>query len=109
MVIVQINYCYRGARAEREQRYTDELAAKFLKVDGLNWKIWLDSPDEPRVGGIYLFDDRAAADAYLAGPIVAGLRASPDVHDLECRVFDVRERMSEITRAPITRRAAAAE
>ena len=27
MVIVQINYCYRGARADREKRYTDELAA----------------------------------------------------------------------------------
>ena len=109
MVIVQINYCYRGARADREQRYTDELAAKFLKVAGLDWKIWLELPDEPRVGGIYLFEDRAAADAYLAGPIVAGLRANPEVYDLECRVFNVRERMSEITRAPVARRAAAAE
>jgi hypothetical protein len=109
MVILQINYCYRNVtRAERETRYTDALAAKFLKVDGLNWKIWLDSPDEPRVGGIYLFDSRAAAEAYLAGPIVAGLRASPEVHELECRIFDVRERMSEITRAPIAWPAAVA-
>ena len=38
MVIAQINYCYRGARADREKRYTDELAAKFLKVGGLNWE-----------------------------------------------------------------------
>jgi hypothetical protein len=74
-----------------------------------DWKIWLDSPDEPRVGGIYLFESRAAADAYLAGPIVAGLRNNSEVFNLECRVFDVRERMSEITRAPIGHRAAAAE
>ena len=110
MVIVQINYCYQNiTRAEREPRYTDALAAKFLNVEGLNWKIWLDAPDEPRVGGIYLFDDRAAADAYLAGPIVTSLRSNPEVFNLECRVFDVRDRMSEITRAPIGQRAAAAE
>ena len=110
MVIVQINACYRHVtRAEREARYTDALAAKFLNIEGLNWKIWLDSPDEPRVGGIYLFENRAAADAYVGGPIVASLRNNPEVFNLEIRVFDVRERMSEITRAPIGRRAAAAE
>ena len=110
MVIVQINYCYQNiTRAEREPRYTDALAAKFLNIEGLNWKIWLDSPDEPRVGGIYLFESRAAADAYLAGPIVAALHNNPEVFNLEWYVFDVRERMSEITRAPIGHRAAAAE
>jgi hypothetical protein len=110
MVIVQINACYQNVtRAEREARYTDALAAKFRNIEGLNWKIWLDSPDEPRIGGIYLFESRAAADAYLAGPLVAALRSNPEVFNLEIHTFDVRERMSELTRAPIGHRAAAAE
>lgn len=102
MVILQINYCYRNmTRAQWEQRYTDETAQKFLAVDGLQWKIWLDSPDEPRVGGIYLFATRAQAEAYLSGPIVARMRANPDVEHLETRIFDVRDRMSAITHAPV--------
>ena len=56
MVILQVNYCYKNMTREQwEQRYTDATAQKFLSVDGLQWKIWLDGEGEPRVGGIYLF------------------------------------------------------
>jgi hypothetical protein len=34
---------------------------------------------EHGAGGIYLFESEAAAQAYLAGPIVAELKASPAV------------------------------
>ena len=110
MFVVQINYSYRNAtRAEWETRYTDDRAKQFLAVDGLQWKIWIDAPDEPRVGGIYLFATRAQAEAYLAGPIVARLRASPDVENLDARIFAVRDRMSAITRAPVPGLAAIAQ
>lgn len=102
MFVLQINYCYKNlSRAEWETRYTDERAQQFLDVDGLQWKIWIDSSDEPRVGGIYLFATRAQAEAYLAGPIVARMRANPDVENLETRIFAVRDRMSAITNAPV--------
>lgn len=102
MVIVQVN-CRRPAmpKAEWEARYTDDRARQFLAVDGLQWKIWLDGDEERRTGGIYLFADRAAAQAYADGPIVARLKANPDITELEIRLFDVRERMSAITHAPV--------
>ena len=83
----------------------------FLKVDGLTWKIWLDSPDEPRVGGIYLFEDRAAADAYLAGPIVARLRANHAKHpEAHGKHTDVRGKRPVCTaNAPFAQRTPAAE
>ena len=47
MVIVQINYRRPDMpKAEWEARYTDERAAQFLKVPGLQWKIWLDGDAE---------------------------------------------------------------
>jgi hypothetical protein len=102
MVIVQISYCRPDMpKAEWEARYTDERARQFLAVPGLLWKIWLDRKEERRAGGIYLFIDRAAAEAYVAGPIVARMKANPDIGELELRRFDVRERMSAITRAPV--------
>lgn len=110
MVIVQINYRRPDMpKAEWEARYTDDRAKQFLGVGGLQWKIWLDGADERRAGGIYLFADRAAAEAYVSGPIVARMKANPDVQELDIRVFDVRERMSEITRAPLPHLPLAAE
>ena len=52
---------------------------------------------------------RASAEAYAAGPNVQRMRANPDFSDVSVQVFDVRERMSEITRAPLPHRKAAAE
>jgi hypothetical protein len=110
MVIVQINYRRPDVpQAEWDARYTDDRARQFLQVPGLLWKVWLDGTDERRAGGVYMFEDRAAAEAYAAGPIVARLRTDPELSEVDVRVFDVRERMSEITRAPLPRRKAAAE
>ena len=110
MMIVQVNYTRpEMPKAEWEARYTDDRARQFLAVPGLQWKIWLDGEDDHRAGGIYLFADRAAAEAYVNGPIVARMKANPDITDLQIRIFDVRERMSAITNAPVPGLAMAAE
>lgn len=101
MVVLQINYRFQNVTAEEwARRYTDATGEKFLAVQGLQWKIWLDG-EGSNVGGIYLFDSRANAEAYLAGPIVAGMKANPNVAELRFTLSDVRERMSAITRAPV--------
>ena len=110
MVIVQINYRRPDMpKAEWEARYTPERAQQFLSVAGLQWKVWLDGADERRAGGIDLVADRAAAEAYVNGPIVARMKGNPDVMELDIRVFDVRQSMSEITRAPLPALPLAAE
>ena len=103
MVVVQINYRRPDmSKADWDARYTAETAAPFVALPGLQWKIWLDDPSDAQLsGGIYLFADRASAQAYLDGPIVARMRASSALSDLQIRIFDVRENMSEITRAPV--------
>ncbi len=101
MVVLQINYRFQNVTAEEwATRYTDATGQKFLSVDGLQWKIWLDGEGN-NVGGIYLFETRAKAQAYLDGPIVAGMKANPNVADLRFTLSDVRERMSAITNAPV--------
>lgn len=110
MVIVQVNYRRpEMPKAEWEARYTDDRAKQFLSVGGLQWKIWLDDADERRAGGIYLFADRAAAEAYVNGPIVARIKANPDVSELDIRIFDVRDRMTAITNGPVPSLKLAAE
>ena len=102
MVIVQINYRRPDMpKAEWDARYSDETAKPFLSVDGLQWKIWLDGEEDKLSGGIYCFADRATAQAYVDGPIVARIKANTALSDLQIRVFDVRARQSEITHAPV--------
>ena len=110
MMIVQVNYTRpEMPKAAWEARYTDDRAKQFLSVPGLQWKIWLDGEEERRAGGIYLFDSRASAEAYVNGPIVARMKSNPDITELQIRIFDVRERMSAITNAPVPGLAMAAE
>ncbi|MDE2333980.1 MAG: YdhR family protein [Rhodospirillales bacterium] len=103
MVIVQINYRRPDMpKAQWDARYTEATAAPFVSLPGLEWKIWLDDPTDAQLsGGIYLFADRAAAEAYVNGPIVASMRANTTLRALDIRIFDVRRNMSELTRAPI--------
>lgn len=48
------------------------------------------------------------AEAYLAGPIVASLKASPVFSNISAKLFDVMPAHSAITRAPLTPALAAA-
>jgi len=43
---------------------THELAHDIAGEDGLVWKIWLENRDTGHAGGIYLFEDAAAAERY---------------------------------------------
>lgn len=41
-----------------------ELARDIANEHGLVWKIWLENRDTGHAGGIYLFEDKAAAERY---------------------------------------------
>ena len=101
MVIVTVNYEYEGDPAEWAKAYTPERAEMFVNLPGLQWKIWLDAPEDKRTGGIYLFEDRASADAYSNGPLMDRHRNNPVLQNLQVRTFNTREEMSRMTRAPI--------
>ena len=102
MVIVQINYRRPDMPAEQwASRYTDDIAKPFVDMPGLNWKIWIDEPEQQLSGGIYLFATRQEAEAYVNGPIVARMKAHTALSDLSIRIFDIRERVSGLTRAPL--------
>jgi hypothetical protein len=76
----------------------EHAARKIAGVSGLVSKLWIVDAERRRAGGAYLFADRAAAAAYLEGPIVAGLRKNPAIRDVTVRLFDVLSAASEISR-----------
>jgi hypothetical protein len=98
--IVQINYRFSVTPAELGESLV-KLVDAIADVAGLTWKIWLMNEAESEAGGIYLFEDEAAAQAYLTGPIVAGFAQHPAVSDVSVKLFDPDATLSAVTRGPI--------
>ena len=52
-------------------------------------------------GGIYLFDDKASAQAFLTGPLITGMMANPVVSNISVKLFDVTDPHTAVTRGPV--------
>jgi len=100
-VILQVNFDW-DLGEEELRPYSNANSAKlFWTVPGLLWKIWVRDPETRASGGIYLFKDRASAQAYKDGPIAAAVRRFPKSSNHRFQIYDVREDQTAITGGPV--------
>ena len=99
--IVQVNLNFSIPRADLEAAWLG-FAQPIADTPGLVWKVWLMNEQEKEAGGIYLFETEDAARAYMGGPSVAALKASPVVSNISAKTFEIMGEHSAITRAPLT-------
>jgi hypothetical protein len=78
-----------------------EAANVIASVEGLIWKIWVMQEEEFELGGIYLFANREAAEAYLNHPVIQALCLNPAVVSTQSQIWDIEDSLSAITRAPL--------
>lgn len=95
---LQINFEL-NVKPEEYLAACERVVNAFADVPQLEWKLWILSEDGKRAGGWYLFRDRAAADAYVNGPIIGRLRESGMARNIDVRVFDAVESLSRVTGA----------
>ena len=98
--ILQINFKYNVAGADYRQTVAP-LADDVAAVPGLRWKVWIINEEQSEAGGLHLFDDEAALQAYLESALVAQITSHPALSDFSVKQFDVMEEVTEITRGPI--------
>ncbi len=98
--ILQINFKFHATPADYETAVTP-LAEPIAAVPGLVWKVWLMDEAGQVSGGIHLFENGAALDAYLNSEIVAGIVSNPALSDFSVKQFGVMESLSGVTRAPL--------
>lgn len=98
--LLQVNMNFSVSRAELEAAWLGA-AQPIADTPGLRWKVWLMNEAAREAGGIYLFESEDAAQAYLGGPIVAALKASPAVSNISAKLFDVLEAHTAITKGPV--------
>jgi hypothetical protein len=98
--LVQINFKFNVPRADFEAAEFP-MAPEFAAVDGLRWKLWIINEEQSEAGGIMLFEDQTAADAFLAGPLAAKVTGHPALSDFSVKQFDIQESVTAMTRGPI--------
>jgi hypothetical protein len=98
--ILQINFKFNVPRASYEEAVTP-LADPISAVPGLQWKVWLMNEGDSEAGGIMCFDDQASLQAYLDGPIAAGIVSHPALSDFSVKVFEVMADQTAVTRGPV--------
>lgn len=98
--LLQINLKFSVPTGDLKTAF-DGLVNDIAAVPGLRWKIWILNEEEHEAGGIYLFEDKDSIQAYLQGPIVAGLNAHPALSDISVKQFDVVEDLTAVTRGPV--------
>jgi hypothetical protein len=86
--------------AEQAERFLAG-AERIAALPGLVWKLWSYDDEERRAENIYLFESEEQARAWGDGPLVPSLSAYPGVSGIEIRYYDVDERLSAVTRAPV--------
>ncbi len=96
-VLLQIDFPYNGPFGEEMASAFAPLAQSIAQESGLIWKIWTENSETNEAGGIYLFEDRTSAEAYLA--MHTARLESFGVHGIRSKFFGVNETLSHITRA----------
>jgi hypothetical protein len=99
--ILQVNLNFSIPRADLESAWLG-FAQPIADTPGLVWKVWLMNEKEKEAGGLYLFESEEAMAAYMAGPNVAALKASPVLSNVSAKTFEIMAEHSAITRAPLT-------
>jgi putative monooxygenase ydhR len=75
-------------------------AQPFADRDDVVWKIWIRDPETRTSGGIYLFRERAEAEAWgreLGGQLVG----REGVSDYRATTFDVQDEPTRVTSGPV--------
>jgi hypothetical protein len=89
------------ASQEQFTAATAEHAAVFAEVDGLLAKIWIADPESDTKGGIYLFADRTALDAYLESDVFQSILAEPSFEGTSWRCYQVLDELTARTQPGI--------
>ena len=98
--MVQLNFKFSVSGSEYQDAVAP-LAEQFAALPGLRWKIWMINEAQSEAGGIYLFQDEAAVQSFLEGPLAAQVTSHPALSDFSVKQFDVMEEMTAVTRGPI--------
>ncbi len=98
MHILIINFALEGISAKQYEGQVESVAPAFANLPGLVSKTWLANEETNIYGGVYVWQDREAMEAYKESDIYKGMVANPNLKDFTVRDFAVLEAPTRTTR-----------
>ncbi len=101
MILVQMNFAFpREMMGEVLSESARELALSINQEQGFISKVWIENPDSEESGGIYLFEDQASAENYVA--MHSARMTQMGVENISVKYFQVNTFLSELNRANLS-------
>jgi len=91
MHIQIITFSLEGIGEEAYRQQVEAVAPAFAGLPGLVSKTWLANEQTNTYGGVYVWEDRGAMEAYAQTELFKGMATAPYFKDLTVRGFDVLE------------------
>ena len=101
MHIQIVNFNLKDMTEAEFRSMANEVAPAFTEVPGLISKVWLADPAKNTYGGVYIWQDTAAMQAYLASDLFKGVAGNPNFGNITSRDFDVLSGPTTTTAGPL--------
>lgn len=98
-VVVQVNFPMQGPWGAEMAEAFHGLAESINDEPGFLWKVWIEDQQAGRSGGIYLFDTREHAQAYVT--MHTERLAGFGITEVSATFSDVNEPLSTLNRATV--------
>lgn len=89
------------SQKEYVQQMVQPDAPILADLPGLLWKVWLANPETNTYGGVYLWQDRASMEAFMASDLLQTVAARPFLFNISSTDYEVREDATRVTRGPV--------
>ena len=98
MHIQIINFGLKDISEEQYSGQVESVAPAFAELPGLVSKTWLANEETNTYGGVYVWRNREAMEAYKETDIYKGMEANPHFEDFTVKDFAVLEGPTRTTR-----------
>jgi quinol monooxygenase YgiN len=100
MHILIVNFNLGGMTEEDYLGLVEPIAPAFAGLPGLISKTWLANKETNTYGGVYVWSDRGAMEAYKQTDIYKGMQTNPHFANVTVSDFAVVENATRVTRGP---------
>ena len=97
MVVQIVQFQLDGIDPQAYEARVARIAPEFAQLPGLIAKAWLADRETDTYGGVYLWTDRAAAEAYADGELLAAARLNPAFANFRSSILDTLDGPTSLT------------